>query len=143
MALSNAERQALWRARQRAKTIGATPDQIEQPLTIPTPITLAEYVKKQGPALVEAFDWIEAELDLTVEQATPGTIGKLKIALETITATLSEYQIAMIDREIERLKKEGATDPGKLDSNLDLVVRFKALRAELNRKHRLNLRNYE
>jgi hypothetical protein len=48
----------------------------------------------------------------------------------------------MIDREIDRLKKESIADPAKLDANLDTIIRFKAIRSELKRTHRLNLRNY-
>jgi hypothetical protein len=154
VALSNAERQARWRERQRAKNAGTDADPVEQPLAIPTPVTLADFVKDRGPELVEAFDWMQDQLNLPVEQFfdpkhdaqaidwTHNLIRDLSIALETVTATLSEYQIAMIDREIERLKEEGASDPAKLDANLDAVVRFKALRQELERTHRLNLRNY-
>jgi hypothetical protein len=153
VALTNAEKQARWRERQRAKAHGVDPEKIEQPLAIPTPIPLADYVKDRGPELVEAFDWMQEQLNLPVEQFldakhdaqaidwTHNLIRDLGIALETVTATLSNYQTAMIDREIERLKKESATDPAKLDANLDAVLRFKALRNELQRSHRLNLRN--
>jgi hypothetical protein len=89
---------------------------------------------------VEQF--LDAKHDAQAIDWTHNLIRDLGIALETVAGTLSGYQIAMIDREIARLKQEGAADPSKLDANLDAVVRFKALRHELERYHRLNLRNY-
>lgn len=155
MALTNAEKQARWRERQRAKAAGLLPEkEAPEPLMIPTPVALADFVKGQDDELREAFEWMQEQLDLPVGQFlssahkeheiewTRNIITDIGIALETITATFSEYQVAMIDREIARLRDEGTADPAKLDGNLDMILRYKALRNELKRSHRLNLRNH-
>ncbi|MEO3387597.1 hypothetical protein [Mesorhizobium sp. CAU 1741] len=155
MALTNAEKQARWRQRQRAKAAGLQPEKelSPEPLTIPTPLALADFVKSREPELLEVFESFQDEglpvaQFLTCEQKgdevqwTRNAIRSLSEALETITGTLSEYQIEMIDQEIARLSAESKADPAKLDANLDTILRFKVLRRELERRHRLNLRNY-
>lgn len=155
-AKTDAERAKAYRERKKLRAAGllAEPEPPAK-LEIPRTLTLSEYVKAQGKESVEAIDWMQQEIDFPVGYILSGEnkekeiewsyniIESMITSLETMTGILSEYWTYEIDTEIERIKLEEIPIPEDRELALSKIVRFSAMRKNLQKRFRLTLQNFE
>lgn len=74
---------------------------------------------------------------------TEDAIAKFSMALETLTGILSDFRRHQLEAEIARTTKEDLNDPAKQEEALARIVRLTEVRKHLDKKFRLELREYE